>query len=296
MSKAKILGKLKGVIASAKESSRNGRLYTEGFWDTLFGRPIFKEGLENRVFGGCLYHPDDEEEYSQIHLDDRSAVVLTDVKKTGLDYIGTFDILPTKAGQCLRNLLDVGIVFGVSSRGLADRDCDVFDENVAPTYDLITWDLVAFPGVKSCRLHEVGAVAESFKTKKNKTKIMENLNHLSENDKYMSKYINETLKAKEDFDNQLQIEDIMAKLGIPDDYIEDVKSANLVIIGEDEKPYLNDTEVKYSSDKIKTVVEASKPGDMFLVDDIYTVDGNVMSIGDWVYLTNIKKVEDKENG
>lgn len=57
MAKAKILGKLKGIIASAKESSRNGRRYTESFWDTLFNSDLFKEGLENKVYGGCLYHP-----------------------------------------------------------------------------------------------------------------------------------------------------------------------------------------------------------------------------------------------
>lgn len=140
MAKAKILGKLKGVIASAKEASRNGREYTENFWDAKFNEPLFKEGLDNRVFFGELFHPDDENEYNQIHCDDRSAVVLTDVKKQDKEYIGTFDILPTKAGQCLRNLLDIGCVFGVSSRGLADYDTDCFDESMAPNYDLITWE------------------------------------------------------------------------------------------------------------------------------------------------------------
>lgn len=199
MAKAKILGKLRGVIASAKEPSRNGRTYTEGFWDNLFNRDLFREGMENKVFLGELYHPDDAEEYSQIHCDDRSAVVLTDVKKKDLEYIGTFEILPTKAGQCLRNLLDIGCTFGVSSRGLADSDCGTFDESVAPTYDLITWDVVAFPGIKSCRLHEVGAVAESFSVKKNKAKIMESLSNLS-NLGY-GDYISEVLKEKERYDN-----------------------------------------------------------------------------------------------
>lgn len=292
MAKAKILGKLKGIIASAKEPSRNGRKYTESFWDTLFNSDLFKEGLENKVYGGCLYHPDDAEEYSQIHLDDRSAVVLTDVKKDNLDYIGTFEILPTKAGQCLRNLLDIGCIFGVSSRGLADYDSEVFDENIASNYDLITWDLVAFPGIKSCRLHEIGAVAESFNRNKNKVRIMEKLNTLSEKDKQMHQYIAETLKAKEDFDTELQVEDIMAQLGIPEDYLEDMNEHNIVVIDENGVPKLNGEKVNYYTTVEKTI-KTAKPGDVFLVDDIYyDNDHNLIGIGDWVLLANVKNKDD----
>lgn len=286
MSKAKILGKLQGPIASAKEPSRNGRKYTQEFWRAKFNSPLFKEGLENKVFAGALSHPDDEEEYNQIHLDDRAAIVLTDVKEKGMEYIGTFEILPTQAGQCLRNLLDIGVKFGVSSRGLADYDTDVFDESMAQNYDLITWDIVAFPGVKSCRLHEIGAVAESFQFKKSKERIMENLNHLSEENEEMRKYIDEALKAKEDFDTQVHTEDIMAQLGIPDDYLEDMEN-NLVIIGDDGVPYFKGEEVHVPNDK-RITVESALPGDAFLVDNIYYKNGGLISVGDWVFLMNTK--------
>lgn len=209
MAKAKILGKLRGIIASAKESSRNNRRYSEGFWDAKFNSDLFKEGLDNKMFFGELYHPDDSEEYEQIHCDDRSAIVLTDVKKNGLDYIGTFEIIPTKAGQCLRNLLDIGCHFGISSRGIADHDAEVFDESMASNYELITWDIVAFPGLKCCRLEEIGAVAESLKVK-NKAKVQESLNNLAKSDSEISEYIKYALKAKEDFDTQLQVEDIFS--------------------------------------------------------------------------------------
>lgn len=270
MAKAKILGKLRGPIASAHEKSRNGRLYNESFWDAKFGSELFQEGLNNKVFAGSLYHPDDDEEYSQIHLDDRAAVVLVDVKKTdNLDYIGTFEILPTKAGQCLRNLLDVGVKFGVSSRGLADYDAEVYDASMASTYDLVTFDLVAFPGLKSCRLSEVGAVAEGLRVKQvNKEKIMENLNKLTQDDAELASFVNKVIKAKEDFDSQLQVEDVMARLGIPDDYQE---YANIVTIDENGQPHHYDKEhgdLIVTSPFGKKIVADAKPGDMFIVDEI----------------------------
>lgn len=263
---AKILGRLRGIIASAKEKSRNGRLYTESFWDSKFNSELFQEGMKNKVFLGQCYHPDDDEEYTQIHMDDRSAIVLTDVKKDNKDYIGTFEILPTKAGQCVRNLLDVGVIFGVSSRGLADFDADVFDENIAQTYDLITWDLVAFPGVKCCRLHEVGAVAEGLKVKQvNKVKIMENLRKLTLDDHELASYVNQAIKAKEDFNNQLQVDDMMAHLNIPNDYL---AFANYVYV-KDGVPVYNDGEhgehpVMYT-DKSAT----------FDDNNVYLIDGAV---------------------
>lgn len=283
MAKAKILGKLKGIIASARESSRNGRKYTEDFWDKKFNSDLFKEGLENRVFAAACYHPDDEEEYSQIHLDDRAAVILTDVKKQGLDYIGTFDILPTQAGQCVRNLLDVGVVFGVSSRGLADYDTAVYDSNFADNYDLITFDLVAFPGVKSCRLHEVGAVAESFKTKKSKERIMENLSVLTAENPELKNYVDNALKAKEDFDNDLQVEDVMAKYNIPDDMKE---FANIVTVDENGSAWFDD------GVHGKATVDHSKRFEIptegkYLVDDIYYDEyvGEYITVGgDWLKL------------
>lgn len=285
MAKAKILGKLRGPIASAHEKSRNGRLYNESFWDAKFDSELFQEGLKNKVFAGACYHPDDDEEYSQIHLDDRAAVVLVDVKKSGLDYIGTFEILPTKAGQCVRNLLDVGVKFGVSSRGLADYDAEVYDASMASTYDLVTFDLVAFPGLKSCRLSEVGAVAEGLRMKQvNKEKIMENLNKLTQDNAELASFVNKAIKAKEDFDSQLQVEDIMARLGIPDDYQE---YANIVTIDENGQPHHYDKEHRdliVTSPFIKKITADAKPGDMFIVDNIsYNLKSNkYIAYGEWI--------------
>ena len=285
MAKAKILGKLRGPIASAKEPSRNGRRYEEGFWDAKFNSDLFQEGLKNKVLFGCLYHPEGDA-YEQIHADDTAAVVLTDVKKKELEYEGTFEILPTQSGQCLRNLLDIGCVFGVSSRGLADSDYTVYDESVADSYDLITWDIVALPGVKSCRLHEISAVAESIKHI-NKSKIMESLNSIASENKYLAEYIDKAIKTKEDFDEDLQIEDTnyLFKYNLPPDL---EKYANIVEVDEKGVPYYDDGE--HGKHKVRTQgvmnTVSFKPGDIYLVDNIYWVKskGFYSASGDWVLI------------
>ena len=193
-----ILGKLTGIIASASEASRNGRRYTQNFWDQIFDSDLFKEGLKNKMILGELYHPDYNEEYGQIHVDpNKTAVVLTEVNKKGLDYYGTFEILPTLAGETLKNLYDIGCVFGVSSRGYNDYDTDVFND--PSTFELITFDIVAFPGIKSARLHPVAAVAEGLNTRRvNKTKIMENLQRIAGENEQMKEYIDTTLDKAHD--------------------------------------------------------------------------------------------------
>lgn len=288
MAKAKILGKLRGKIASASEKSRNGRHYTEEFWDTLFDSDLFKEGLENKVYIGELYHPEGDN-YEQVHLDDRGAIVLTDVKKdNNLDYIGTFEILPTKAGECMRKLLDVGVKFGVSSRGLADQDSNVFGRHEAENYDLITWDAVAFPGLKGCRLSEIGAVAESFNyNKKDKVKIMESLMEIGNSDSYYGDFINNALKLKEDFDNQFQIEDYLAKYEIEPEF---AKYAIYVYVKDDGLVYADDGEHGEKVVNTTYYIDADrfKPGDVYLVDNlIYKQNADsYYATGEWIKLND----------
>lgn len=274
----KVLGKLKGIIASASEKSRNNRQYTENFWDSIFNSDIFKEGLKYKMYFGELWHPDNEQEYGQIHpSDDKAAVVLTKVEKKGLDYYGEFDILPTRAGETLKNLIDIGCTFGVSSRGYSDYDTPVFDD--PSTYDLITWDIVAFPGIKSARLHPIMATAESL-MKCNKNKIMENLNKLAGEDKETEKYIKQVLKQKEDFDTDLQVEDLAAFNDIPDDLLDYA----IVVI-------FNDKGIPVYNDKVhgkKRVISKIKdtPNSKYLVDDIFYDENKdaYITLGDWLKL------------
>ena len=276
---AKILGKLRGLIASASENSRNNRHYTERFWDGIINSDIFQEGIENKMYFGELWHPDNDEEYGQVHPGDNAAIVLTKVDKKGLDYYGEFDILPTRAGEVLKNLIDIGCTFGVSSRGYSDYDSTIFDD--PSQYDLITWDIVAFPGIKSARLHPISAVSESFTRRKtNKKKVMENLNRIiSENNKEVNNYIFNTIKklsTSEDYDTDLQIEDLIASNS--SDYIfssADFKDYAIVVNINDKLVPIYDDGIHGESNVIfydDSVIKDAKIGDEILVDDIFYDD------------------------
>lgn len=268
MGKSKILGKLKGIIASAREMSRNNRKYTEPFWDSIFNSDLFIEGLNNKVYFGELWHPDSDDEYGQIHPGDRAAVVLTDVEKKGLDYYGTFDILPTKAGKVLKNLYDVGCKLGVSSRGYADNDRTVFDENT--DYEFITFDLVAFPGVKSARLNLVGEVAESFSQHKpvNKIKVMESLNKSVEDGEYsdiIKKAVNHMVN--DNITKVCSVDELKSYCpAVFDDVDNDFIADNVVTVDCEGTPHHNNRRV-FVSDSIDI-----KPGDKYLADSIYWSD------------------------
>lgn len=292
MGKAKILGRLRGPIASASEQSRNTRKYTEAFWDKQFNSDLFQEGIRNRVIFGELWHPDFDEEYGQVHAGNRSAVVLTGVQKKGLDYIGTFDILPTEAGKVLKNLYDVGCKLGISSRGYSDKDDVIFDENT--DYDLITFDVVAFPGIKSARLSLVEEVAEGFRSKgyyeMKKRKAMENLGKLSSKNKDYKSFIIKAMEAKkkqigENYDEDLQIEDITAMFpgmyGNDPGDMEDAMSNFIVEFDSKGVPYYKGGIVQYDSDEVQ-----AEPGDKFFVDNIYWSDTQqaYVVIGDWYKL------------
>lgn len=288
---AKILGKLRGLVASAKDESRNGRRYTERFWDSIFNSSIFKEGITNKVYFGELWHPDNDEEYGQIHpSDDRSAIVLTNITKQGLDYIGDFDILPTTAGKTLKNLIDIGCTFGISSRGEADYNATVFDD--PSIYTLVTFDVVAFPGMERARLHlvpgsQTTAVNESINFKKDsRIKIMESLKNIKKSNKQLEKYIDNTLKAKEDFDTELQVEDIYHDLiDIDDDLLH---YANIININEDGVPVFNDGEhgEKEVINFNKLPKEELTPKSAFLVDAVIYKQNldKYVAYGDWLKL------------
>ena len=249
----KILGKLKGILASANEPSRNGRKYTEKFWDKIFNSDMFNEGIKNKMFFGELWHPEDD--YEQIHPGDRSAVVLENVEKQGLDYYGTFSILPTHAGKTLKDLIDVGCVFGVSSRGIADYDSSVFDN--PDSYNLITFDIVAFPGIKSARLKLIDdktLITESYTLKKNKeATAKESLKNISKSNKFLKAYIKETLIKKENYSK---------------DCNEDLDSYKIVVYTDDScNPFYNEKPVVIPYDDY----ELEKNSE-YLVDDIYYND------------------------
>lgn len=167
-SKRGILGRLVGIIADFKNSTRNGRRYTEELWDKTFNDPIVKEKIENRCLFGELGHPVDRQEIDM----EKIAICLAEMPKKGNDgkLYGVFDILDTPNGRILKTMCDYGCNIGVSSRGGGDTYEDYNgNETVEPdSYELECWDAVLLPAVKSARPQYV---TESFDASKKSLKV-----------------------------------------------------------------------------------------------------------------------------
>ena len=187
-----ILGRLVGIIADFKNSTRNGRKYTEELWDRTFEDPIVLEKLENRCILGELGHPADRQETDI----EKVAICLAEKPKKGDDgkLHGVFDILDTPNGRILKALCDYGCNIGVSSRGSGDTT-EEYDgtETVEPTtYEFECFDAVILPAVKAAR---PAYVTESLNTRKTlKTALLEALNSSSEDEQKVMKNTLDELK------------------------------------------------------------------------------------------------------
>ena len=205
-----ILGRLVGIIADFKNSTRNGRKYTEELWDRTFNDPIVKEKVENRCLFGELGHPTDRQEIDM----EKIAICLAEMPKKGNDgkLYGVFDILDTPNGRILKTMCDYGCNIGVSSRGGGDTFED-YDgcETVEPgTYELECWDAVLLPAVKSAR---PTYVTESLNTSKKtlKAALVEELTRSTEDEQKVMKKTLDELNINynaEDEDNLASVENI----------------------------------------------------------------------------------------
>lgn len=209
-----ILGRLVGIIADFKNSTRNGRKYTEELWDKTFNDPIVKEKLENRCILGELGHPVDRQETDI----EKVAICLAEFPKKGDDgkLHGVFDILDTPNGRILKTLCDYGCNIGVSSRGGGDtyEDYNGTETVDADTYEFECFDAVILPAVKAAR---PAYVTESFNNHKKtlKTALLEALSQSTEDEQKVMKNTLEELnidysadeeQVSESVDNDIDVE------------------------------------------------------------------------------------------
>ena len=183
-----ILGRLKGVIADFKNPTRNGRLYGQKVWESVFDNPITQEKIANRCMFGEIEHPTDGRE--SIDPEKIAVCLAEQPKKDNRGHlIGVFDILSTPCGKILKTLLDYGTTVGVSSRGTGDTfvNRDGQEEVDPDSYDCVGWDVVLIPAVKEARMTPI---TESVGNKSLKLALTESLNSANEEDK---KVMQETL-------------------------------------------------------------------------------------------------------
>lgn len=103
---------IEGIFLQGEIKNRNGRMYPMSVLDREVSRYNENYIQTGRALGE-LGHPDGP----SLNLD-RVSHKITLLKKEGTNYIGRAKILGTPLGEIAKNLLDEGIKFGVSSRGM----------------------------------------------------------------------------------------------------------------------------------------------------------------------------------
>jgi len=129
---------LAGVFQRADAQNANGRVYPK---DVLLKEVKNYQKLvrESRSVGE-LDHPDS----SVIEMKNVSHIV-TDIYWNGNEVIGKLKLLNTPAGNIAKGLLEGGVKFGISSRGLGSTNQKSGKTYVNNDFHLICFDLVTEP-------------------------------------------------------------------------------------------------------------------------------------------------------
>jgi len=146
-----------GVLQRADAKNQNGRLYPS---DVLKreAEKYMENFVKQRRAMGELDHP----ESSVVNLKNVSHNI-TDMSWDGKDLVGTVEILPTPSGNILRDLLQSGILLGISSRGLGSVKKDMREgaDVVQDDFDLIAFDFVSNPSTQGAFMYPQGKINES---------------------------------------------------------------------------------------------------------------------------------------
>ena len=104
--------KIQGIFAQAEKKNRNGRIYPMPIMEKAVGKYNTEQVEKGRAVGE-LNHP----EGPTVNLDKVSHKI-NKLEFQGNDIVGEASILETPMGQIVKGLLDGGVTFGVSTRGM----------------------------------------------------------------------------------------------------------------------------------------------------------------------------------
>ena len=103
---------IQGIFAQAEKKNRNGRIYPMPIMEKAVGKYDTEQVQKGRAVGE-LNHP----EGPTVNLDKVSHKI-NKLEFQGNDIVGEASILETPMGQIVKGLLDGGVTFGVSTRGM----------------------------------------------------------------------------------------------------------------------------------------------------------------------------------
>jgi hypothetical protein len=152
---------VQGVLQRAGAKNQNGRVYPRNILERECRR-YQQEYIDQHRALGELDHP----ESSVVNLKNVSHNIV-DMGWDGKDLVGTIEILPTPSGNILRDLLQSGILLGISSRGLGSVKKDMREnaDVVQDDFDLIAFDFVSNPSTQGAFMYPQGKINESVEQK-----------------------------------------------------------------------------------------------------------------------------------
>ena len=152
-----------GILQRANAENQNGRIYPKEIL-VREANKYNKTFISERRAMGELDHP----ESSVVNLANVSHNI-REMKWENDDLVGTVEVLPTPAGNILKELFKAGIKLGISSRGMGSVETIDEDEGgkqtvaVQPDFELIAFDFVSNPSTQGAFLHPTneGVINES---------------------------------------------------------------------------------------------------------------------------------------
>ena len=141
-----------GILQRANAENQNGRIYPKEIL-VREANKYNKTFISERRAMGELDHP----ESSVVNLANVSHNI-REMKWENDDLVGTVEVLPTPAGNILKELFKSGIKLGISSRGMGSVET-VSEANgdpitqVQPDFELIAFDFVSNPSTHGAFLY-----------------------------------------------------------------------------------------------------------------------------------------------
>ena len=157
---------VKGILQRANSENQNGRIYPKEIL-VREAKKYHDTFVRERRAMGELDHP----ESSVVNLANVSHNI-KDMAWNNDDLVGTVEVLPTPAGNILKELFKSNIKLGISSRGMGSvetiKEADEDGKQtvaVQPDFELIAFDFVSNPSTQGAFLHPTneGVINENIR-------------------------------------------------------------------------------------------------------------------------------------
>ena len=136
---------IEGIFMQGDVKNRNGRIYPSEILENEMNR-YNNQFIKTKRALGELGHPNGP----QIN-GDRVSHLITEMKKSGSDFVGKAKILSTPMGEIVKTFIDEGVKVGVSTRGLGSvKATKEGIMEVQNDFHLATVDIVTDPSGPNC--------------------------------------------------------------------------------------------------------------------------------------------------